>query len=87
VRVLAVLLVVARLWLCGSRPSFLAERGLGAAASCASNLRQIHLALMMYVDDYDGRLPLRSPCRTWWGSDGRRTGTSGVRAGVPSEST
>jgi hypothetical protein len=31
-------------------------------ASRASNLRQIGLALLMHVEGYDGRLPLRPFC-------------------------
>lgn len=38
-------------------PVFLAARGRAKATTCASNLRQLHLALSLYVADNGGYLP------------------------------
>src|SRR3954467_3693925 len=38
-------------------PSFGRAREMARRTSCASNMRQLGLALMQYNEDYDGRLP------------------------------
>jgi prepilin-type processing-associated H-X9-DG protein len=38
-------------------PIFAKERHVNRPVSCASNLKQIGLALQMYAEDYEGRLP------------------------------
>src|SRR5690349_23826516 len=42
-------------------PVFAQAREKARAASCLSNLKQIGLALMMYVQDYDELLPVPFP--------------------------
>ena len=43
-------------------PVFAQARERARAISCVSNLKQIGLALMMYVQDYDETLPVAFPC-------------------------
>jgi prepilin-type N-terminal cleavage/methylation domain-containing protein/prepilin-type processing-associated H-X9-DG protein len=38
-------------------PVFAAARGKARQATCTSNIRQVAIALFMYVDDWDGMLP------------------------------
>jgi len=41
-------------------PVFARAREKGRQASCSSNMRQVGIALRMYVDDYDGEMPRTS---------------------------
>jgi len=51
--VVAIIAILAAMLL----PALTKARIRAGIASCMSNLRQIHLALMMYAEDYDGWLP------------------------------
>ncbi len=52
--VIAIIAILASLLL----PALASAKSKGRQAKCASNLRQIGLALTMYADDHDGWLPL-----------------------------
>ena len=45
-------------------PVFARARESARRASCMSNLKQIGLGMMMYVQDYDGRFPVICPSKT-----------------------
>ena len=73
-------------------PVFARARENARRASCMSNLKQIGLGMMMYVQDYDGKYFWRcygpdvgsykapgsyQACATYWGPNGKTTATSG----------
>ena len=51
-------------------PVFARARAKARQASCASNVKQLMLGILMYNQDYDGRLPMVyndiSGTRYWW---------------------
>lgn len=47
-------------------PVFARARESARQSNCQSNLKQMAQALLMYVDDYDGKFP---PSKICWGSD------------------
>ncbi len=46
-------------------PAFARVRENGRAASCSSNLKQVGLGLMMYVEDFDGYHPVAGALVAW----------------------
>ncbi|MCD6352187.1 MAG: DUF1559 domain-containing protein [Armatimonadetes bacterium] len=52
-------------------PVFARAKAKARQASCASNLKQIALAMLMYVQDYDSKFPISTPpCVAGNGQDG-----------------
>jgi type II secretory pathway pseudopilin PulG len=54
--VIAIIGILAALLL----PALSGAKGKARQTQCANNLRQLHLALQMYADDHDGRIPPRN---------------------------
>jgi prepilin-type N-terminal cleavage/methylation domain-containing protein len=46
-------------------PALARSKESGRQTACASNLRQLTLALMLYADDHEGLLPVRSQVNHW----------------------
>jgi prepilin-type N-terminal cleavage/methylation domain-containing protein len=59
--VIAIIAILAALLL----PALGRAKESGRRAACASNLRQLDLALQIYVDDHDGFFPPRNSARQW----------------------
>jgi prepilin-type N-terminal cleavage/methylation domain-containing protein len=59
--VIAIIGILAALLL----PALGAAREKGKSASCLSNLKQLHLAAIMYADDWDGWLPPNGETDPW----------------------
>lgn len=81
----AILAILASLLL----PALAGAKGAGKKASCISNLRQIGIAIQLYADDGDGRIPygpnappLTSPAE-FYPSTGSPTSLLSLRNGAP----
>ena len=59
--VIAIVAILAALLL----PALGRAKESGRRVACASNLRQIELALCLYVDDHEGLFPPRNPVQQW----------------------
>ncbi len=63
--VIAIIAILAALLL----PALSRAREMARAAKCISNLKQIHLALFLYADDYNGLYPYAAGAIAWDAKD------------------
>lgn len=68
-------------------PTFARVREMGRRTSCASNMKQLGLGFMQYVQDFDGRFPGAGQFQKWGNGGHWVAGTNGDNSIAPSSSS